>query len=130
TPTPSDMGMSRHVYVAPTDAQARAEGDAFMADYYHATPTSPEERKAFRELNAARYTERSFAYKGGTHVSRPSMETVDCERLIREGYVIVGSPDTVTRLIKEQQRLTGAGVLLTYLPWGNMSLAQASRSIE
>src|SRR5581483_11085014 len=73
TPTPADMGMSRHVYVAPTDAQARAEGDEFMADYYHATPSSPEERHAVRELNAARYTERSFAYKGGTHVSRPSM---------------------------------------------------------
>jgi alkanesulfonate monooxygenase SsuD/methylene tetrahydromethanopterin reductase-like flavin-dependent oxidoreductase (luciferase family) len=122
--------MSRHVYVAPTDAQAMAEGAEFMADYYHATPSVGEDRDAFRTFEARRYTERSFAYKGGTHSTRPRMEQVDCDRLIREGYVIVGSPDTVTRQIKEQQRITGAGILLTYLPWGNMSLAQASRSID
>src|SRR5207244_5666319 len=39
TPTAEYTGMSRHVYVAPTDAQARAEGDEFMTDYYHATPS-------------------------------------------------------------------------------------------
>jgi len=127
---PSDFtGMSRHVYVAPTDAEARADGDQFMADYYSAHAT-PSDRTTMQHLDLGRNTDRSFAYKGGVHITRPRMDVVDCERLIRDGYVIVGSPDTVTRQIKEQQQLTGAGMLLTYLPWGNMTLSQASRSIE
>ena len=130
TPTAGHTGISRHVYVAPTDAQAMAEGAEFMADYYHATASSPEDREDFRKFESQRNTASSFAYKGGIHSSRPRMEQVDAERLTRDGYVIVGSPDTVTRQIKEQQRITGAGILLTYLPWGNMSLAQASSSIE
>jgi alkanesulfonate monooxygenase SsuD/methylene tetrahydromethanopterin reductase-like flavin-dependent oxidoreductase (luciferase family) len=114
-PAPEQMGINRHVYVAPTDAQARAEADGFM------------------ELEAARNTERSFSYKALPHAGRPQMgprDAVDCERLLREGYCIVGSPDTVTRAIKEQGRLTGAGVMVTYLPWGDMRVAQARHSLE
>jgi alkanesulfonate monooxygenase SsuD/methylene tetrahydromethanopterin reductase-like flavin-dependent oxidoreductase (luciferase family) len=130
TATPDYTGMSRHLYVAPTDAQARAEADEFMQDYYHVTPGAAEGRSGFRDMDAARNTERSFAYKREEHIGRPRMATVDCDRLLREGFCIVGSPDTVVRAIKEQERITGAGILQTYLPWGNMSLAQASRSIE
>ena len=129
TPAPSDMGISRQVYVAETDGRARAEAEEFMYHYYLAT-SSAEERQLLRTMEAARNTERSYSYKGGTHTGRPTMDVVDCERLLRDGYCIVGSPDTVTRCIQEQQRTTGAGVLLTYLPWGNMSVAQAMRSLE
>jgi alkanesulfonate monooxygenase SsuD/methylene tetrahydromethanopterin reductase-like flavin-dependent oxidoreductase (luciferase family) len=129
-PAPDEMGINRHVYVAPTDAQALAEAESFMRDYYHAAPSSDEARRRFREMEAARNTDRSFAYKAGPHVGRPQMKVVDCERLLREGFCIVGSPDTVTRCIKEQGRLTGAGVMITYLPWGDMSLPQAMSSIE
>jgi alkanesulfonate monooxygenase SsuD/methylene tetrahydromethanopterin reductase-like flavin-dependent oxidoreductase (luciferase family) len=130
TPAPADMGINRHVYVAKTDAIARAEAEEFMYDYYHVTPTTAEERQAVRSLDAARNTERSFSYKAGPHIGRPSMEVVDYERLLRDGFCIVGSPDTVTQCIREQERMTGAGVLVMYLPWGNMTLAQASQSLE
>jgi alkanesulfonate monooxygenase SsuD/methylene tetrahydromethanopterin reductase-like flavin-dependent oxidoreductase (luciferase family) len=122
--------MSRQIYVAPTDAQAQEEGRAFMTDYYQASSASPAERQAARAMEAARYTERSFAYKTTQHISRPRMETVDCDWLLDRGYCILGSPDTVIRAIKEQERITGVGLLLTYLPWGQMTLAQASRSLE
>jgi alkanesulfonate monooxygenase SsuD/methylene tetrahydromethanopterin reductase-like flavin-dependent oxidoreductase (luciferase family) len=130
TPQPDDMGINRHVYVAETDAKARAVADEFMNDYYHTSTTTTEERQAIRALDVARNTERSFSYKAAAHVGRPSMDVVDCDRLVREGFCIVGSPDSVIRQIKEQERITGAGRLVMYLPWGDMSLAQADKSLE
>jgi alkanesulfonate monooxygenase SsuD/methylene tetrahydromethanopterin reductase-like flavin-dependent oxidoreductase (luciferase family) len=130
TPIPSQMGINRHVYVAATDALAREQAEPFMYDYYHASAATPEARQRFRDLEAARNTGRSFSYKSAPHQSRPRLEVVDYDWLIGEGYCIVGSPDTVTRAMKEQGRLTGAGVIISYLPWGNMSLAQAMSSVD
>jgi len=124
------MGINRQVYVAPTDAQALAEAEGFMRDYYQSAPSSDATRRRFREMETARNSDRSFSYKAGPHVGRPQMDEVDCERLLREGFCIVGSPDTVTRAIKEQGQLTGAGIMVTYLPWGDMSMRQAMDSLE
>lgn len=80
---------------------------------------------------AGRHTERSFAYKTEAHIHVPRYGQIDWDQLDRDGYIIVGSPDTVTRKIKEQQEALGFGLFVPYVPFGSMEPPpQALRSVE
>ncbi len=52
------------------------------------------------------------------------------EECVEEGTVIAGSPKTVLAEIEKQMAKIGANYLLTYLFLGNMSLADAMRSLK
>src|SRR5262245_48076512 len=52
------------------------------------------------------------------------------EECIEEGTVIAGSPKTVLAEIEKQMAQIGANYLLTYMFLGNMSLADAMRSLK
>jgi alkanesulfonate monooxygenase SsuD/methylene tetrahydromethanopterin reductase-like flavin-dependent oxidoreductase (luciferase family) len=60
----------------------------------------------------------------------PVGDNAQYDRLREAGYLVAGSPDTVTRLIKDQQKRLGVGRFLTYLPFGTMEPRQAMGSLE
>jgi alkanesulfonate monooxygenase SsuD/methylene tetrahydromethanopterin reductase-like flavin-dependent oxidoreductase (luciferase family) len=123
------MGVGRHVYVGTSDDRAWEECAEHVHNAFQAPPT-PGERIPARERDALRHSERSFSYKTEQHQHRATRSKVDFEELEREGYLIVGSPDTVVRKIKEQQEALGVGFFLPYLPFGSMEPDQALRSVE
>jgi alkanesulfonate monooxygenase SsuD/methylene tetrahydromethanopterin reductase-like flavin-dependent oxidoreductase (luciferase family) len=82
------------------------------------------------EMQRARLTEHSYAYKSAPHRNMPVGAAAQYEELIEAGYLVAGSPDTVTRLIKDQEQRLGVGRFLTYLPFGTMEPPQAMKSLE
>ena len=129
TPKPEDTGVSRQVYVSHSDAQAREEVEAHATQFYGGIGGSVHDAKAV-EYQRLRVSERSYAYKSGPHRAMPMGDDAKYEQVMRDGYLIAGSPDTVTRLIKEQEKELGVGRFLTYLPFGTMEPPQAMRSLE
>jgi alkanesulfonate monooxygenase SsuD/methylene tetrahydromethanopterin reductase-like flavin-dependent oxidoreductase (luciferase family) len=95
----------RHVHVAPTDRQARAEAEQFMLEgivgqqgVARAMSLRPEEATP-EMLEVARVyiaTAKSYDF------------------WIDEGLALVGSPETIIRRIREQQELTGVDVFLAH----------------
>jgi alkanesulfonate monooxygenase SsuD/methylene tetrahydromethanopterin reductase-like flavin-dependent oxidoreductase (luciferase family) len=124
------MGVSRQVYVSTTDARAREEAEDHFRCFFHEIAAPHQTVPELRTINAARATERSFSYKTEAHRAMPQGDDQSYEAVLRDGYCIVGSPDTVTRRIKEQQEALGVGVFLTYLPFGTMEPPQAMQSLE
>jgi alkanesulfonate monooxygenase SsuD/methylene tetrahydromethanopterin reductase-like flavin-dependent oxidoreductase (luciferase family) len=128
-PQPENIGVSRHTYVSTTNAKAREECERHVLDYYRETATQ-QEREMLRTIQQAKSTGRSFSYKTQTHIGHPRGDNVTYERLLRDGFCIIGDPDTVTQKVKEQQEALGAGILVTYLPFGSMEPEEAIKSIE
>lgn len=127
SPGPEHNGISRHVYVSNTDEAAWDEcADHVVATYRATAGEGPRGRGS----EPGRHSERSFAYKTQEHIHVPRFAEVDFDYLVREGFVIVGSPDTVTRKIKEQQAELGFGIFVPYIPFGTMEPPQALKSVE
>jgi alkanesulfonate monooxygenase SsuD/methylene tetrahydromethanopterin reductase-like flavin-dependent oxidoreductase (luciferase family) len=130
TPSPEYNGVSRHVYVGTTDAKAREAAEDHVRLNFRA-PASRGEAAAMNQLDGGRHTERSFDYKTEQHQHRPRSGDMQYEQLEREGYIIVGSPDTVVRKIKEQQEaLGGFGTFIPYIPFGEMQPPETRRVVE
>ena len=83
-----------------------------------------------RAQQRLRMSDRSHAYKSGPHRAMPHGADAAYEKLIEDDYLVAGSPDTVTRLVKKQEKALGVGRFLTYLPFGTMEPSQAMRSLE
>jgi alkanesulfonate monooxygenase SsuD/methylene tetrahydromethanopterin reductase-like flavin-dependent oxidoreductase (luciferase family) len=129
TPSAKHTGVSRHVYVSSSDKKAREEA----ADHVRLTFRAPGKRDDAAEMNSGdsgRHTDRSFAYKTEEHQHRPRANDMQYEQLERDGYIIVGGPDTVVRKIKEQQETLGVGTFIIYCPFGAMEPAETRRVVE
>ena len=124
-PGPESLGVSRYVYVGKTDEAAWEECAEHVVAVFHAQGQS-----GGPKFEPGRHTERSFAYKANAHIHVPRYSEVDFDQLDRDGYVIIGSPDTVTRKIKEQEAALGAGIFVPYIPFGAMRPADAMKSVE
>lgn len=103
-PAPRTL-LVRHVHVAETDAKARAEAEPYMLEgilgqfgVKRAAMLRPEERTPTMVQNAeiATRTAQSFDY------------------WIDEGLAFVGTPETVTRGIMEQQKRCGYDIFAAY----------------
>jgi alkanesulfonate monooxygenase SsuD/methylene tetrahydromethanopterin reductase-like flavin-dependent oxidoreductase (luciferase family) len=129
TPAPEDTGVSRQVYVSTTDAKAREEVEAHAMQFYTGIGESVRDPGAIAG-SRVRLSERSYAYKSGPHRAMPIGDDARYDKLIEDGYLVAGSPDTVTRLIRKQEKELGVGRFLTYIPFGTMEPAQAMRSVE
>jgi alkanesulfonate monooxygenase SsuD/methylene tetrahydromethanopterin reductase-like flavin-dependent oxidoreductase (luciferase family) len=103
-PAPRTM-LVRHVHVAPTDRQARAQAEQYMLEgivgqhgVARALSLKPEEATPEMLEFARVYIETSKSY----------------DFWIDEGLALVGSPETVIRRVREQQELTGVDVFLAH----------------
>jgi len=115
----SRWGVSRHIYVAPTDAQAQAETkDAEM--WY---------QEALRRFLIPEHIERVHPLlQPGFRAVAERMAHVSWEQLIAE-TLAVGSPDTVAGKIAEMRDL-GVGEVLCWMNFGGLPQLQVRRSME
>lgn len=129
TPGPEDTAVSRHVFVAPTDAEAREQAAPYL-DQLYGRRAQLWERDEIRQMAEARVTERSFAYSTHGRRSMPIGAVADDPQKKEANHAIFGSPDTVIRHILEDQAAMGSGLLVTGLPFGPMPPAVAMKSLE
>jgi alkanesulfonate monooxygenase SsuD/methylene tetrahydromethanopterin reductase-like flavin-dependent oxidoreductase (luciferase family) len=107
------IGVTRHVVVAESDAQARRIGKP-AHDRLHAN-------QAFLRREAA-------ARGKGGDVTYPAAD--DFDAAIAEGTTIVGTPDTVRAEIERQAEALGINYFIGYFMFGTMALADALQSLE
>jgi alkanesulfonate monooxygenase SsuD/methylene tetrahydromethanopterin reductase-like flavin-dependent oxidoreductase (luciferase family) len=112
-------GVSRHIYVAPSDAQAQAEArDAEM--WY---------QDALRRFLIPDDIDKVHPLlQPGFRMTAERMGPITWEQLMAE-TLAVGSPDTVTRKIEEMQRL-GVGEVLCWMNFGGLPQQKVRRSME
>ncbi|HLY67744.1 MAG TPA: LLM class flavin-dependent oxidoreductase [Chloroflexota bacterium] len=136
TPGPEYFMVSRQVYVAPTNQQARAEAEPYLMAFMEEVPVARKLTPKAEEYRQSARTGRSFAYKSSTAAghqflaeSTPGGYTFD--QLQRDGLCIIGDPDYVTAEIRRQSdELGGIGTFMAYAPFSTMPLALATNSLE
>jgi alkanesulfonate monooxygenase SsuD/methylene tetrahydromethanopterin reductase-like flavin-dependent oxidoreductase (luciferase family) len=116
--------LTRHVHVAETDEQARAEAEPHLVTPRMADPVFSEASQGMLARSGISYrSDGRYAGEAGTP------ERLELRRVFREraksydfwidnGLALVGSPDTVIRKIQEQHALIGHDVLCTQHRFG------------
>jgi alkanesulfonate monooxygenase SsuD/methylene tetrahydromethanopterin reductase-like flavin-dependent oxidoreductase (luciferase family) len=107
------IGVLRNVVVADTDAEAWRIAAPAMAHHLEC-------------LNWLRNLHGASEAAARMNVPRPAT----LEDGINDGSVIAGSPGTVVEAIERQTAALGINYLLAYLFFGNMTLAEALRSLQ
>jgi len=124
TPTPEHCLVLRHVYVAETNAQARAEAQPHL-DYF------------WQKLLS--YHRGSMKLLGQSPPSRPPVVRAaeeipfyefEFDLTQQQGLTFVGDPDHVTREITAHMKELGAGVIMGLFQFGSMPHALARKNIE
>jgi len=124
TPGPEHCLVLRHVYVAETNAQARAEAEPHLAYFWQ---------------KLLSYHRGSMKLFGQTPPARPPIVRAaeeiplyefDFELTQREGLTFVGDPDHVTRAIRAHMQELGAGVFMGLFQFGSLPHVLATRNIE
>lgn len=115
----SRWGVTKHVYVAPTDAEARADAEPAERWYTDSfiRSLSPEGIKGLPEetyANAERMRQR--------------LSTLDFDALV-EGPLLIGSPETVGRKVAELQS-HGVGELICWMNFGGLAPEKVRRSMR
>lgn len=111
--------VTKHVYVAPTDAQARAEAEGperWFLDAY-ARSISPD---GLAGVSRAVYDQAAGAAE--------RVRALRWEELV-EDCLLIGSPATVRRRVTELQKI-GVGELLCWMNFGGLSPQQTRRSMR
>lgn len=127
--------LTRHVHVAETDEKARDEAAEHLATPRMADPAfSPAARDMLVQAGLERGADGRYAAEAGTP-ERQELRRVFRERSrsydfwIDNGLALVGSPDTVIRLIQEQHALIGHDVLCTQHGFGHLVPERVRNSI-
>jgi alkanesulfonate monooxygenase SsuD/methylene tetrahydromethanopterin reductase-like flavin-dependent oxidoreductase (luciferase family) len=115
----NDWGVSRQIYVAPTDAQALVEAkDAEM--WY---------QDSLRRFQVPERIEDAHpSLQPGFRAAAERFAKVTWEGLVAETLAF-GSPDTVTRKL-EEMRAMGIGHLLCWMNFGGLPQDKIRRSME
>src|SRR5205085_2754288 len=114
-PRPQQL-LVRHVHVAETDEQARAEAEPSMVRGMRGGAKrvlAPEERTAVME-----------------EIVRVYEETTSWDFWIDNGLAIVGSPETVVRRLQEQQAYVGYDVFVAQHQFSGMDPKLAAKSMQ
>jgi alkanesulfonate monooxygenase SsuD/methylene tetrahydromethanopterin reductase-like flavin-dependent oxidoreductase (luciferase family) len=112
-------GVSRQIYVAPTDAQALAE--ARDAELWY--------QESFRRfIVPERIEEAHPSLQPGFRAMAERLSGITWEALVRETLAF-GSPDTVARKIQEMRDL-GVGHVLCWMNFGGLPQEKIRRSME
>jgi len=113
--------LARHVHVAETDAQARSEAESYMLQGLQGQ-SGVARASALREEEKTPET---------LEITRVYVETArSYDFWIDEGLAFVGSPETVTRRIREQQEVCGYDILLTHHQITTMPLDLVRKSMQ
>ncbi|WP_102346334.1 LLM class flavin-dependent oxidoreductase [Bacillus sp. Marseille-P3661] len=124
TASPDQLGWALPIYVAETDEQAVEEA-----------------REPMELLFKLLYMKNEYLFPPGylseksepavlSRINKRSEGGFTIERLMDEGYVIVGSPKTVSEKLIEAQRDINFGVFVTMLQFGNLSHEMTMKNME
>ncbi len=111
------IGVSRHIFVADTDAEARRIAKPAHEHIHH--------NQMYLRREALG---RSDMKSRPGYVDAPS--DGDLDKSLAEGSTIVGSPDTVRAAIEAQIERLGINYFICYFMFGTMTLKDALRSME
>jgi alkanesulfonate monooxygenase SsuD/methylene tetrahydromethanopterin reductase-like flavin-dependent oxidoreductase (luciferase family) len=120
---PEQLAFCVPCYVAETDEQARREAEPHLLWLFHVglkygpfgMPPGYVSERSMRAMMASR--------------AKPfSQLTMD--DLMNDGYVIVGSPDTVTEKLAYYSERLHAGIMVSGAHWGNMPPDKVQRNME
>jgi alkanesulfonate monooxygenase SsuD/methylene tetrahydromethanopterin reductase-like flavin-dependent oxidoreductase (luciferase family) len=132
---PEQFILTRHIYVGESDEEARRVAEPALRYFFTLSARgfneAVNERAADREkLNAALNTQRSFSYFREENRPRVDFSKLSWEELADTGYLIAGSPQTVTRQLSGQMRAVGAGHFMGMFHIGNMAHENVVASLE
>ncbi len=114
-----DWGVSRHIYVAATDAQARDE--AKSAELWY--------QEAFRRFVIPERIEDAHpSLQAGFRAMAERLGKINWDELVRDTLAF-GSPDTVAAKI-EAMRAMGVGQILCWMSFGGLPQIKVRRSME
>ena len=111
--------VSKHVYVAPTDAEARAEAEGPERWYLDAFARS------IRPVGLRGISE---AVREQAHASADRVEALRWEDLV-EDRLLIGSPETIRRKVAELRDI-GVGELLCWMNFGGLPPDKVRRSMQ
>jgi alkanesulfonate monooxygenase SsuD/methylene tetrahydromethanopterin reductase-like flavin-dependent oxidoreductase (luciferase family) len=134
-PAADNFILTRHVFVAESDASARRIAEPALQYFFSLSARgfneAVNERAADRErLNAALNSERSFSYFREANRARIDFSRLSWDELLSSGYLVAGSADTVTRQLSEQLRQVGAAHFMGMFHIGNMQHADVVDSLQ
>jgi alkanesulfonate monooxygenase SsuD/methylene tetrahydromethanopterin reductase-like flavin-dependent oxidoreductase (luciferase family) len=122
--SPEQLGWALPIYVADTDEQAVEEAREALELLFRLLPGTPE------YLFPPGYlSEQSESRVLGSIKKRQSGK-LTIERLMSEGYAIIGSPKTVAERLIESQRDMNFGILVTMLQFGNLSHEKTLKNMK
>ena len=132
---PESFILTRHIYVGESDEEARRVAEPALRYFFTLSARgfneAMNERAADREkLNAALNSARSFSYFREENRPRIDFAKLSWEELLATGYLVAGSPATVTRQLREQMGRVGAGHFMGMFHIGNLAHAEVVRSLE
>jgi len=122
---PDHFILCRHIYIDESDKKAQEIAEPAMRYFFTVF------NRGFNEainkgaadqqrLMAALTTERSFNYFREGNRERRDFSKLDWDGLISTGYMIAGSPDTVTQQIQDQMKQIGADHFMGMFHIGNL----------
>jgi alkanesulfonate monooxygenase SsuD/methylene tetrahydromethanopterin reductase-like flavin-dependent oxidoreductase (luciferase family) len=115
----SQWTVSKHVYVAPTDEEARADAEPAERWYTDAF---------IRSLSPVGVSGQPGASDADAGRMRQRLAVLDFDKLV-EGPLIIGSPDTVARKVAELQS-HGVGELICWMSFGGLAPEKVRRSMR
>lgn len=123
-PEPEKLALSIPIYLAPTDEQAHREAEQHVMWLFRkALKQSPE------MMNPPGYMSLS-SLRGMLGSGRKPFTEVSYQELVAEGYVVVGSPGTVTSRLCELQAQLGFGQLIGLFAIGDMPHERVVRNLD
>jgi alkanesulfonate monooxygenase SsuD/methylene tetrahydromethanopterin reductase-like flavin-dependent oxidoreductase (luciferase family) len=132
---PEHFILTRHIYVGESDEEARRVAEPALRYFFTLSARgfneAVNERAADRErLTAMLNTRRSFSYFREENRPRVDFSKLSWDELLDTGYLIAGSPATVTRQLREQMRAVGAGHFMGMFHIGNLAHEKVVGSLE
>jgi alkanesulfonate monooxygenase SsuD/methylene tetrahydromethanopterin reductase-like flavin-dependent oxidoreductase (luciferase family) len=123
-PTPDDLALFRHVFVAPTEREARRLAEPALDHYFRlfgpaALP------KDLEKMAVGDYSYYKAALAKFFRDRPPSFE-----ELCDSGFIICADPESVRERILEELTVTGAGRFMAQVHFGDLDLADVMHAEE
>jgi alkanesulfonate monooxygenase SsuD/methylene tetrahydromethanopterin reductase-like flavin-dependent oxidoreductase (luciferase family) len=132
---PDDFILCRHIYIDDSDKKAQEIAEPAMRYFFSVynrgfndaiNQTAADQQKLLAKLTS----ERSFNYFREGNRSRIDFSTLGWDDLVKSGYMIAGSPDSVARQIQDQMKQIGADHFMGMFHIGNLAHEKVISSLD
>ncbi len=137
--------LTRHIYIDETDDKARDLAEPALRYFFTlqnrgfnqavteqtiSRHQNPDFQREGLRVKKELYTEKSFNYFREGNRERIDFSTLSWDDLVKTGYILAGSPDTVARKLNEQMRQIGADHFMGMFHIGNLSHRKVIASLD